>query len=604
MKRQILRKQSRNGLAVVVAFGLWPSLATPLENVDLNVAGGDKALVALIEDASLLWARRKETDAAAVEVFADARAEYGRLLETLYGAGYFSAVINVRIDGKEAAGIAPLDAPNQINRVEIAVDPGPRFTFSQASLQPITPRTELPAGFAPGKTASTGIIRQSVELGVEGWRKIGYAKAAVSAQDLTADHDASTLAAKIDLEPGPKLRFGNLTIIGNVKMRTNRIRKIAGLTPGEGFSSSELERAAERLRRTGIFSAVSIKEAAQIVSPDLLPLSLTVVEAKPRRYSFGAEVATQDGLTLSGEWLHRNLFGGGERFNIGFEVNNISSSLSGTDYSFNVALERPASPFPDTTGGVSFNLDRLDDTDYLLYSADLGLNFNHVFSSELSANAGLTYSYVTGNDDVGDFTYRSLNLPLGLTWDRRDKANDATKRFFVDVEAKPFLGFGTTDSGARLTFDTRGYRALDEAGRFVVAARIQGGSILGASVLGAPRDELFYSGGGGTVRGQPYQSLGASVTEAGVTYDIGGTTFLGGSLEGRLKINDTYGAVAFVDVGMISMGSLGDGETHAGAGLGLRYETGFGPLRVDIASAVSGSTGDGIQIYVGLGQAF
>ncbi len=606
MKRQILRHHSRAALVLAVTLGLWPGAATPLDSVDLTIASQDADLIAQIKSASLLWARRNETDAAAVDVFADAQAEYSRLIEVLYNAGHYSAVINVRLDGQEAAGIAPLDAPTQIGRVTVTVDPGPRFTFSAASLQPVTRRTELPKGFAIGQTASTGVIREAVAAGVTGWRNKGYAKAAVSSQDLTADHGAATMAARIDLEPGPELRFGALTIVGNVKMRSNRIRKIAGLSPGELFSADELDRAAERLRRTGIFSAVSFEESDTIVAPDLLPLTLTVAEAKSRRYTFGVEVSTLEGLNLSGDWLHRNLFGGGERFNIGFEVNNISSSLSGTDYTFGVSLERPASPFPDTTGGVSFDLEHLDEEDYRLNSGELGLNFNHVFSNELSANVGLSYSYVAGSDAIGDFLYCSLNLPLGITWDRRDTPNDATKRFLVDVEVKPFLGFGSTEDGVRLTFDTRGYYAFGEDSKFVVAARIQGGSIIGASPLGAPRDQLFYSGGGGTVRGQPYQSLGIEVATSGGPVETGGTTFLGGSLEGRLRINDTFGAVAFFDIGTVSDGGLGDGggQAHSGAGLGLRYQTGFGPLRVDVAAPVSGSTGDGVQVYVGLGQSF
>ncbi len=606
MKRQILRRNAGAALAFALITGFWPVAASPLESVNLNIAGENKDVVDLIKSASLLWARRSETDAAAVDVFADAQAEYGRLIEVLYNAGYFSPVINIRLDGREAAEIAPLDAPQLITTVDLVIDPGPRFTFAQARVQPLTRQTELPIGFAVGKTASTGVIREAVTAGIDGWRKVGFAKAAVAAQNLVADHDAGTLSAAIDLEPGPKLRFGDLTVTGNVKMRTNRIRKIAGLQVGETYSSIELERAAERLRRTGIFSSVAIEEADTIVAPDLLPLTLTVSEAKPRRYTFGVEVSSLEGLNLSGEWLHRNMFGGGERFNVGFEVNNISSSLSGTDYTFSIGLERPASPFPDTTGGVSFDLEHLDEEDFRLNSGELGLNFNHVFSSELSVNVGVTYSYVAGSDVIGDFTYRTLNLPLGVTWDRRDVPSDATKRFLIDAELKPFLGFGSTEDGARLTFDTRGYYPVDEAKRFVVAARIQGGSIIGASALGAPRDELFYSGGGGTVRGQPYQSLGIEVATPDGPVETGGTTFLGGSLEGRFKINETYGAVAFFDVGTVSDGGLGDGggKVHSGAGIGLRYQTGFGPLRVDLAAPVGGTTGDGVQVYVGLGQAF
>jgi translocation and assembly module TamA len=604
MTHQILRGTSKVALAVALGIWLWPTLATPLETVNLTVAGDDPALEALIKDASLLWARREAKNAPSAEVFADARAEYGRLIETLYNQGYFSAVITIRLDGREAASIAPLNAPRQINVATVTVTPGPRFTFSQARVQPLAPATKLPKDFAPGETATTGVIREAVELGVEGWRKVGHARAGVAQQDLVADHRASTMAARVDLEPGPALRFGDLTIQGNVKIRTNRVGIIAGLKEGDSFSSDKLERASERLRRTGIFSAVSFEESEAITPPDRLPVTLTVTEAKPRRYSFGAEVSSQEGVSMMGTWLHRNMLGGGERFTIGFEIDNITPSLSGTDYSLDLSLVRPATITPDTTAGVSFEAAHLNADDFTLNVGEVGLNFTHFFSNQLSADAGLTYAYVQGSDAIGSFLYRTVNLPIGLTWDRRDQPNDATKLFYIDAEVKPFLGFGSTENGVRLTFDTRGYYSLDEASRYVVAARIQGGSILGASILGTPREQLFYSGGGGTVRGQPYQSLGITVTTPGGTVQTGGTTFLGGSLEGRLRINDTFGAVAFLDAGTIFDGGLSAAQTHAGAGVGLRYQTGFGPLRLDVARPVSGSTGDGIQVYVGLGQAF
>ena len=70
------------------------------------------------------------------------------------------------------------------------------------------------------------------------------------------------------------------------------------------------------------------------------------------------------------------------------------------------------------------------------------------------------------------------------------------------------LGFGTTGSGLRATLDGRAYRSLGEPGRFVIAARVQAGAVFGSDLLETPRDDLFFSGGGGTVRGQPYRSLG------------------------------------------------------------------------------------------------
>ena len=79
-----------------------------------------------------------------------------------------------------------------------------------------------------------------------------------------------------------------------------------------------------------------------------------------------------------------------------------------------------------------------------------------------------------------------------------------------------------------------------------------------------------------------------------------------GSLELRAKVSDKIGVVGFVDWGSIGLDGFtgSSADSHAGAGLGLRYDTGFGPIRLDVAAPISGTTGDGVQIYVGLGQSF
>ena len=211
----------------------------------------------------------------------------------------------------------------------------------------------------------------------------------------------------------------------------------------------------------------------------------------------------------------------------------------------------------------------------------------------------MAFSASQGRDAAGDYAYRSLDLPLGVIWDRRDSKTDPTKLFYLDVSAKPFFGFGNTDNGARLSFDARGYKALGD--RVVLAARLQGGAVLGADILDTPRGDLFYSGGGGTVRGQPYQSLGVTVDDGGTAVNIGGNQFLGASLEARVKVSDKFGLVGFVDMGLVGVQGAGH-DWHAGAGIGVRYATGVGPVRLDVALPVG--DGKSAQVYVGLGQSF
>jgi translocation and assembly module TamA len=591
----------------VIGLCLSAPQSWALDRLDFRVSGADPAVTEAVRAASLVRSLQAQGQNAPQDLLAAARADYGRILAALYAKGHYSAVIQISIDGREAADIPALSVPATISTIVVAVDPGPPFRFNATRIDPLATGTEFPEGFRTGQTAESGLVGDAVDVSIRAWREVGHAKAAVAGETVVADHRAGLLDVDVRLAPGPRLRFGPLAVEGEARMREARVRKIAGLPESKVFSETDLRRAEERLRRTGIFSSVTLREDDAITAPDLLGVTATVVEQKPRRFSFGAEIASLDGVALTGSWLHRNLLGGGERLRLEGSITNIGSGASGIDYALGVTLDRPATLTPDTTAGILFKFAHLDEVDYFADTVEFGLAFSHIFSERLTARAGLTYSYQKGRDPGGAFNFRNLSLPTGLTWDRRDDTGNPTRGFYLDATVMPFLGFKTTGSGVRGTFDGRAYRSLGTPGRFVVAVRAQGGVVLGPDLLETPRDLLFFSGGAGTVRGQPYRSLGIPVTRIiGPQFQIGGQYFLAGSLELRAKVTDRIGVVGFVDAGSVGLDGFFDdfSEPHAGAGLGLRYDTGFGPIRLDIAAPVSGNTGDGVQVYIGLGQAF
>ena len=124
-----------------------------------------------------------------------------------------------------------------------------------------------------------------------------------------------------------------------------------------------------------------------------------------------------------------------------------------------------------------------------------------------------------------------------------------------------------------------------------------------------PRDYLFFSGGGGTVRGQPYESLGVEVIQGDDgPVKTGGMSVVNLTAEARIQIREKIGTAIFVDAGRVwtDSGFSGSAGWHAGAGAGIRYKTPIGPLRFDLAVPVGGGYDDdsGLQVYIGLGQAF
>lgn len=597
---------TRLALAALVS-GAAGSAGQALEAYDFSVTSASADLVDEVRAASILLASEAEGKVSAQEVFADARAEYASLLNALYARGHYSAVIHVYVDGVEAAGIAPLDAPKVISKVKVVVDAGPQFAFSTAKVSPLAAGTVLPKGFAKGQPAESGVVISAASAGIDGWRTVGNAKADVASQKVVADHRQSQLSADIRIEPGPKLRFGALAIEGAQRMKPERVRAIAGLPEGQVYRPSDLANSQKRLQRAGVFKSVTLVEDEAITSPDLLGITAKLVEEKLRRYTFGAEIASSEGVSLNGEWLHRNLFGGAERLTLSGAVENIGTQSGGMDYSLGAKLARPATFNADTTLSTGFEIGRLQEADYDsdYFTAELGLD--RVFSDSLSGSLSFAYDYSRVDDATGETTYQALSLPVDVVWDRRDSKTDPTRNIYAAAEVKPFLGLSGTDSGLRTTLDLRGYRSIGAEQGTVLAARFQMGAVLGADLAGVPRDYLFYSGGAGTVRGQPYQSLGVDVlqTSAGTTYTTGGKSFVGGSLEARVKVGESLGLVGFFDAGQVDAGSFfTDGAFHSGAGVGVRYATPVGPIRLDVAAPVSGSTGSGVQVYVGLGQAF
>jgi translocation and assembly module TamA len=583
------------------AIVLFCASSASAQDVRLVTDAAETAL----NDASLLVAL--EAGSVPQDYIAAARADYRRLLTALYGSGYYGGTISITVDGREAANIAPLDAPDAISQVVITVDPGDRFTFGDVQIAPLPPETTLLDDLGPRRTAESAVIGDVVRDGISSWRDLGYAKARVADQRVIARHADAKLDVDVALDTGPRLRFGPLSVSGNRNVGDDRVHEIAGLPEGEVFSPQEMDAAERRLRRTGSFASVALSEADQIGPNDTLPINAQVSEANPRRIGFGIELSSIEGVTLSSFWLHRNLLGGAERIRVDAEVSGISGETGGIDYSVGGTFTRPATFGPDTDYYLSGEISRQDEPEFLIDKISVETGFSRILSDDLTVRAGVGILRAREETTLETREYTLFTLPLDATLDRRDEPSNASKGYYLDVSATPFISTDGEISGARFYSDARGYVTLGEEEKLTLAGRVQLGSVLGADLTEAPADFLFYSGGGGTVRGQAYQSLGVETVEGLETVTTGGASFLGTQLEARYAIRENISLVGFYDFGQVGAAAspFEDAEWHAGAGVGLRYNTGIGPIRLDLATQANGNNaGQDLQVYIGIGQAF
>lgn len=586
-------------------------------SVEFSVTGPDEQdLEGTLEGASSLYKDSEKPASGAAGLLAKARGDYKRLLATLYSEGRYGGTISILVDGREAADLPPDTELPDPATVTVTVDTGPLFHFRRADIINQAPppterrdRVALPQdeGFLAGEVARSGAVLGAEKLSVEAWRQQGYAKANIAQRRVEAAHDQDVVDAEIDVAPGEKAYYGPVTVSGTERMDAEFVAYMTGLRQGEEFDPDDLERANARLSKLEVFRALRIEEGEKLGPGGSLPINVTVQERLLRRFGLGATYSTLDGAGFEAYWMHRNLFGKAERLRFDAKVAGIGPTVDPTEltYRVGVTFTKPGVFTPDTDFIASIFGDRevIEDV-YTKTAVTAQAGFNHVFTPELSGRLFVNGGVAEFEDNVyGTRRFQTVGLLGGLTYDSRNNAADATEGFYLDGTIEPFAEFEYGNFAARFQGEARAYIGFGKDDRIVAAGRLKIGSIFGAPISELPPDKLFFAGGGGSVRGYGYRTIGVPVGDE-IT---GGRSLIEGSAELRARVTKSIGVVAFVDAGYVGAESFPDfdEDLKIGVGAGLRYLTGLGPIRLDLAVPLNKGPNDpDVAFYVGIGQAF
>jgi len=235
-----------------------------------------------------------------------------------------------------------------------------------------------------------------------------------------------------------------------------------------------------------------------------------------------------------------------------------------------------------------------------------------LFQKELSWSVGLELvatreSEVDANGArLPRETYFIAALPLFGQFDNSDDLLDPTEGWRLSANLSPEISDndGVQSFYLRSQADASYYQSIGE--NTVLAGRVRLASIPGAGVDAIAPSRRLYAGGGGSVRGYGYREIGPRNDQGD---PAGGRSVVELSAEARIGTGFMDGAVSvvpFIDAGAVGEDPVPDfSSIKFGAGLGLRYETGFGPLRLDVAFPLNPGPNDNwIAVYVALGQAF
>jgi translocation and assembly module TamA len=571
----------------------------------LNVRGLDgTGLAERFRALSILAANERRGSASRFRLEGWLRQDEDTLEKLLRAEGYYGAGFTVQL--------APAPGLKDSLVVLLLVVPGQPYSFrsisapeSQADLM----ATLKALGISTGARARAEPLTQIDSATLQSLRQAGHAFATVQAPDVLVDHAAGAVDVTVQAEPGPVAQFGAIRATDPVVLPADHLVQVARFRPGQPYRADRVEDLRQALLATGLYATLSVQATPSPDDPAVADITVSGVPARRRSVSISGGYGTSEGPKVEASWQHRNLFGREERLTIlgraGTQDQRLSADLR--RYNFGrrdrtllgtLALGREQTDaFTTQSLALSGGLER---------ETELLWQKRWVYALLARAELARVDEAVGRSRQPGDRdTFTLLSLPATLRYDGTTDLLDPRSGFRLSGTLEPELSIrGRTNAYLRVDLAASIYQPVDLGREVILAARLRMGTIAGASLDQIAATRRFYSGGGGSVRGFGFQGVGPQDADG---QPEGGRSLAEVSFEARIAVTPTIGVVPFLDGGMVDGSALPDfGSLRWGAGLGLRYNAGFGPLRIDLATPISSRrTGDArVSVYVSVGQSF
>jgi translocation and assembly module TamA len=508
------------------------------------------------------------------------------LVKAMQAEGYYDAKADVgETPGKTWSGAYTVTAGDQYTIRSVSVSPA-AFTVHLKGL-----------AIAPGqKLLAAPVLKAQTDLFKAIQKNQCYFNLDVK-NAVTLDRRLHTADIVFNITAGPPAKFGAVAFAGNTAVKSSYLYELIPWKRGDCWSREKLEAYRTTLFDSGLFSrADAVLPLAPLANGEV-PITFQMKERAPRTINASLSYYTDEGPGVTLGWKHRNMFGAGETVETDLTYSELIKSIT-------AKFTKPYFMRKDQSLSLTADFDDEDTDAYKKHGFDTGAAIKRDFMKQLSGTTGIdfTVEHIYNKSTLEDDNYALFSFPQTLTWDTRNNALDPTKGWMLEGLVAPFIdAFGQSPPFWKTQGSARTYVGLTD--KATLALRVKAGSILGPSTETIPAPERFYSGGGGSVRGFGYQDIGPFMNNG----PTGGRSLAEGSVELRYKVTPTIGFVTFLDMGSVADTVVPNlSNLSFGTGAGLRYYTGFGPLRFDIAVPLNNRQNQpqDYEFYISIGQAF
>jgi len=588
--------------ALIVHFGPLPALAEPKAAIE---GVQDEDLRQRIERAV---GESKKPVQSRFEARRRAREAGEDAIAVLRSEGYYAYVVEADVTDDEGDETKP--------RPVVHIDQGPRFILADPDVEWVgaAPETEV---------AQAGVAALDLELGQPGRapdvlaaegrvvatvQKRGYADAKAEPREVVVDHADHTVHPTFHIAAGDLVRLNGLDISTDGRTNPEWVKRLAPWKPGERYDPADVAELERRLLDTGVYDSVTValQPREKMTPQGLRPVLVSLADRPPRSIEVGLGYSTDEGVGLDARWTRYNRLRRADTLQITGRLAQIEQRLEGR-----VILPHWRMPQRTLTLTSAVFNEETDAYDQTGVSASADLTRRYGKTSYVTYGAALDLARTAEKVEVNNAVVRgedrntaTATLLGAFALDRSNDPLDPRSGWRLEARGEPTLVAGDT-SLAYLRTQAQGsiYFPFGEAQRTVAAGRLRLGAILGGDIPGVPAARRFYAGGGGSVRGYSYQAIGPRLPD---NTPQGGLSLFEASAEIRHDLTERWGVVGFVDAGAVGTHATPTGDDYSvGAGIGVRYNLGFGPIRADIAIPLDKREGDpSFQIYLSIGQSF
>lgn len=526
------------------------------------------------------------------------------LRDILISLGFLDASVHHTVQQRD-------DAKAKIE-VRLFVEPGALYTLGRTALLVQDPEARAIAmeNFSPKQgdpITAESIVAAEAKIAVALPQR-GYPFVKIGQRDILLDEVGHTGDYTLPIDPGPRSHFGEITPIAPAVFDSRHIWTLARFKADEIFDSEKLKDLREALVATGLLSTVSIEPVLSsrrtADGSALADLRVYQEPGPPRTIAASVGYETGQGFRADASWTHRNLFPP--------EGALIASAVLGTqEQALAVEFKRSNAGRRDRTVSLSFSGQRKDYDAFDAFTGRLAgsISYNSTPLWQKPINYALGFELLATHESLYDpkrsirerELYYVVAAPTEVEIDQSNSLTNPTSGFRVKLRVSPETSLG---NGWRLyvrsMLEASYYQSV--TAQLVLASRVRMGAIAGTGRDSLAPSRRYYGGGGGSVRGFGFLQLGPKDS---LGRPVGGRSLNEAAVEARLRFGD-FGAVAFVDAGQVYESSIPRfNSLRVGAGLGARFYTNFGPIRLDLATPLGRKQGESkLAVYVSIGQAF